>query len=394
MKGRKDRLYVRNGGILCFRYKDRKDGIWKEKSTKQTDRDKARDFKKDWDRRNEDGTLPTDKAEWTIEQACTLWVEQHRASLKSPKARRNEKSYLRQLVRRVGPKKLKLINLDTLKNYQSARSEEVGERPINCELAILVSALKEANLWRGTLTCYKRLIEPQSEAGQALTIEQLCRLETAAASRDAWEVAFCAELIAANTGMRGGEIKKLRLGMIDLENRRVRITRAITKSDAGARLVALNRSATEAMCRLYRRAQMLGASAPDDYLLPADLSRHTKSTDPLKGLRGFDPTRPQASWDTAWRNLREAAGLHGLGFHSLRHTFVTMMAQRGVPLPVVRAMVGHMSDAVTRLYTHISEGDARKAVEQLDGVRDSRDFVDAFVDGRRDAIESNAKLLN
>jgi integrase len=244
------------------------------------------------------------------------------------------------------------------------------------------------------LTCYKRLIEPQSEAGQALTIEQLCRLETAAASRDAWEVAFCAELIAANTGMRGGEIKKLRLGMIDLENRRVRITRAITKSDAGARLVALNRSATEAMCRLYRRAQMLGASAPDDYLLPADLSRHTKSTDPLKGLRGFDPTRPQASWDTAWRNLREAAGLHGLGFHSLRHTFVTMMAQRGVPLPVVRAMVGHMSDAVTRLYTHISEGDARKAVEQLDGVRDSRDFVDAFVDGRRDAIESNAKLLN
>jgi hypothetical protein len=74
MKVRKDRLYVRNGGILCFRYKDRKDGIWKEKSTKQTDRDKARDFKKDWDRRNEDGTLPTDKAEWTIEQACTLWL--------------------------------------------------------------------------------------------------------------------------------------------------------------------------------------------------------------------------------------------------------------------------------------------------------------------------------
>ena len=47
---------------------------------------------------------------------------------------------------------------------------------------------------------------------------------------------------------------------------------------------------------------------PNHYLLPADLSRHTKSTDPLKGGRGFDPTRHQTSWRTSWRSLRKAAG--------------------------------------------------------------------------------------
>jgi hypothetical protein len=55
-------------------------------------------------------------------------------------------------------------------------------------------------------------------------------------------------------------------------------------------------------------AQMLGASHPDPYRLPADLSRHTKNTDPLKRSRGFDPTKHQTSWRTAWRSLRKAAG--------------------------------------------------------------------------------------
>ncbi len=33
-------------------------------------------------------------------------------------------------------------------------------------------------------------------------------------------------------------------------------------------------------------------------------------------------------------------------FHDLRHTFISMMGERGVPLQVVGAMVGHMSPAI------------------------------------------------
>jgi hypothetical protein len=32
-------------------------------------------------------------------------------------------------------------------------------------------------------------------------------------------------------------------------------------------------------------------------------------------------------WDTAWRALRDAAGLPGLGFHDLRHTVITGLAE-------------------------------------------------------------------
>jgi hypothetical protein len=67
---RQNGLYKRQYGVFCFRYKD-KHGIWREKSTSETDRAEALAFKKDWDTRNEDGTLPADKANWTVAQACT-----------------------------------------------------------------------------------------------------------------------------------------------------------------------------------------------------------------------------------------------------------------------------------------------------------------------------------
>jgi len=392
MKRRRDGLYQRNKGIFAFRYKDQQ-GNWQEKSTSTTDRQEARKFKRDFEQMVRDGTLPTNKAEWTVTQACGQWVEQHAARLSSDKTKRNERSFLRQLLTRLGSLKLKHVTLDTLKDYQTARRLEVGERAINLELRILINTMKEANLWTRPLAeHFRQLREPDSEVGVALTIEQLMRLETAAASNEAWEVAYCAELLAANSGMRGAEIKRLRLGKVDLSNRRVEIRRQGTKTRAGARLVELNQAAFVAISKLYRRAQLLGAREPEHYLLPADLSRHTKKTDPLKGGRGFDPTRHQQSWNTAWRKLRKAAGLDGLRFHSLRHTFISMMAENGTPLAVTQAMVGHMGDVITRRYTHISATAARAAVEKLDRIRAG--FVDVFVDDSQDAVESESNLLN
>jgi integrase len=379
MQRRRDGLYRRDYGIFCFRYKD-KHGQWREKSTGETVRAEALHMKKDWDKDNDNGELPTHKREWTVAQVCTLWVEHHAAHLRSQKAQRNEQSYLRQLLRHFPGKKLKAVTLDDLRDYQKRRAEAVRQRPINIELGILVRVLRENNLWRGDLRSYERLSEPESDVGSAVSEEQLMRLESVARTEDAWEVAYCSELLAANTGVRGGEIKKLRMGKINLEARSIQIARESTKSDRGARQVELNQPAMAAIARLYQRAQLLGANEPEHFLLPADLSRHTKDGDPLKGRRGFDPTLHQTSWNTAWRNLRKAAGLGKLRFHDLRHTFISRMAELGVPLQVTQATVGHMSDAITRHYTHISNSVARDAVEKLEQIRNAPRFVDVLVD--------------
>ena len=55
-------------------------------------------------------------------------------------------------------------------------------------------------------------------------------------------------------------------------------------------------------------------------------------------------------------------------FHSLRHTFVSLAANAGVPLPVVQSIVGHSSTAMTRHYYHENEEVLRQAVAAIPAV--------------------------
>ena len=117
-----------------------------------------------------------------------------------------------------------------------------------------------------------------------------------------------------------------------------------------------------AVSQLLERAKLLGAEDPDHYLLPADLSKHTKRSDPLRGGSGFDPTRHQTSWQSAWESLKKAAGLSGLRFHDLRHTHITHSVEAGVLVEVIMAQVGHLSAEMTRYYTHLGSGAKHAAV--------------------------------
>lgn len=57
-----------------------------------------------------------------------------------------------------------------------------------------------------------------------------------------------------------------------------------------------------------------------------------------------------------------------VGFHSLRHTFVSLCREANAPLAVVEAIVGHSSPAMTRHYTHVSDHAAGMAVALLPSV--------------------------
>ena len=55
------------------------------------------------------------------------------------------------------------------------------------------------------------------------------------------------------------------------------------------------------------------------------------------------------------------------GFHSLRHTFITLCAQGGVPLDIVREWVGHSSVEITRIYRHYAPNEGHdKILKALD----------------------------
>jgi len=63
------------------------------------------------------------------------------------------------------------------------------------------------------------------------------------------------------------------------------------------------------------------------------------------------------------RDVRRAST--GLSFHSLRHTAVSLLKDAGIPQAVVQELIGHDSEAMSALYTHVGREALEKASRTL-----------------------------
>lgn len=76
----------------------------------------------------------------------------------------------------------------------------------------------------------------------------------------------------------------------------------------------------------------------------------------------------------AFKRIARGAGLEGIRFHDLRHTFASLMLSRGAKPKVISEALGHSSVAFTMdTYSHIIEGMQSDAMALLDEVLPSGD---------------------
>lgn len=73
------------------------------------------------------------------------------------------------------------------------------------------------------------------------------------------------------------------------------------------------------------------------------------------------------------RKFKQAVRDAGLGeaihFHTLRHSFASNLAQRGVSIYVIKELLGHSSISTTEIYSHLNVDSLREAVRTLDEKR-------------------------
>jgi len=299
------------------------------------------------------GRLPNDSGRKRFQFAAAEYIK-HRESTVSAGTVRLEKERLRALEKVMRNVALKDITGRSIRAYQAERAAQVSNRTVNLETKLLRGILQHEGQWARLEHDYQRLQESTVSAGRALTPEQALTLFTIAESNDDWMVAYNAAIVANDTGMRGVELKHLRLCDIDTAGRKIMIGR--TKTKGGVRTVILTNEALKSVLKLIDRALSLNATKPDHFLFPF-LPRKEKV---------YDPTKPVGSWRKAWRKLTVAAGVPGFRFHDLRHTFITNHAEIGTPLPVVMAQAGHLSRRMTDLYTHISQRSMQEAAERFE----------------------------
>lgn len=181
------------------------------------------------------------------------------------------------------------------------------------------------------------------------------------------------------TGMRLADCATLQWGAIDWAQNCIMVTPLKTSHTSGKQI--------RVPIHATLREMLQGAPVAGEYVLPETAStyegRRDTITDRVQRLfwdNGIDcharGTGQQIERDEAGNPKRDEKGrvcmvatgkraVVAVGFHSLRHSFVSLCRAGGVPLSVVESLVGHSNPNMTRLYTHTSGGEADKAVRSL-----------------------------
>jgi len=158
-------------------------------------------------------------------------------------------------------------------------------------------------------------------------------------------------LTALRTGMRQGEIRGLQWSSIDWLNRNLAVRHSrddyrkvlVPPKNNKIRHIPLD---TDVYEMLYRRKACAGGTG---YVFLADDSQSFNNYRLNYGIR----------------KLCKQAGLRKIGWHTLRHTFASHLAMRGVPLPAIKELMGHSSIMTTMRYAHVAPSTLRSAIEML-----------------------------
>jgi integrase len=230
------------------------------------------------------------------------------------------------------------------------QTEGVSSRTINLELSILSRAIGQT--WKVLWPKVKKL-EENRDVGRALEREEEQRILEAAA-RSQSRLIYPYLVLLAWTGMRADEGRRLQWLRVDFEVGQVTVGKAKTEAGTGR---AIPMGATLRAVLEHHAAWYAGAFGPIDpgwYVFP-QCRRNTP----------VDPREPVGSLQRAWEGVRAKTGVD-CRLHDLRHSFCTKMAEAGVPEGTMLDMMGHMSAAMLRRYSHIRAQARREAITALE----------------------------
>ena len=203
------------------------------------------------------------------------------------------------------------------------------------------------------------------ESREPFTIPQLERIWQTLTSDDFHQLhkeeMKCLYLLALYTGARCGDLCLLRKRSVDMQSRIINFTPSKTIHSSGAKVqIPIAEALYIALLPFVN-----DDAETSPYVLPHVAERYTRNP---AGI----------AKDT--KRLLEAAGLHTVeqsydphrllpvirySFHSFRHTFSTLAANRGVSIRSVQGLLGHSSEKMTAHYTHIGLQTKVQAIEVL-----------------------------
>ncbi len=160
-------------------------------------------------------------------------------------------------------------------------------------------------------------------------------------------------LLGINLGLRVGELLSLRWQDVWQNNQvppLLYLRRSETKNNK-ARAIPINMNAKKAILMMRRNGRNKNKTVtPEDHLFPGRNHGH------------LDPRHVNR---LLYRIFGKAGLMGKLSSHTLRKTFGTRLAEKGVHLPVIQELLGHTDISTTRKYIGVGFQQLKRAVNEL-----------------------------
>jgi integrase len=199
----------------------------------------------------------------------------------------------------------------------------------------------------------KRLFPKDSSKAKPVT-EQNVFTETEiekllAVCRSSYREFYLLILIAARTGMRMGEILALRWGDVDFKNGLIWVKRSYRRG----RITPPKNGKTRKVDMSAQLAETLKAELPKD------------ADELIVNQDGY--FYDQNYIRRVWARMLKSAKLRFRKFHSLRHSYASILLSKGAQLLYVSRQLGHSNISITAdIYTHWLDDADNRHVDMLD----------------------------
>ncbi len=268
---------------------------------------------------------------------------------------RDHAMHLNTLKEHFGRIKIKSITYGDIEAFKAERLNTITVRGderslanVHRTLALLRHlfniAVREGWIVRNPFVAGKSLINVADEAKREriLSKDEEARLLAACVGPRAHlrPIVIC----ALDTGMRQGEIFKLKWADVDLMARRLTV-QAMNSKTLRARQVAMTERLTREL------------TAPHE----------TAPPDPETLVFGIENNVAKS-----FMAVRKETNLTDVRFHDLRHTAATRLAQRGLALTEIARILGHTNITTTFRYTNNDDTTLDRAAALLDAFQQKR----------------------
>jgi len=282
--------------------------------------------------------LPKEKPKLTFNEMADLYLEKYsKPNKKSWKT--SDTVHLSVLKPFFGSHKLSEITPLMIEEYRSQRlSDGLKKCSINREVSCLRKIFNVAINW-----CYAS--ENPVKKIKFFSEKENLRERVLSEAEEPKLFEACSTslkpilLVALHTGMRKGEIFKMKWVDVDLSKPEIRIP----ESKGGKmRTLPINSILYHT---LYQLKQVNGSH---EHVFPNP-----------------DTGKPYTDIKRSFHSACKRARIKNLRFHDLRHTFASRLVRKGVDLVIIKELMGHASIVTTQRYLHSQAKEKKAAVETL-----------------------------